>query len=238
MASRASSAISDVSLSSRRHIFWSSVSPSSGTSPLLWISSPTATSSCVKCSVSPMVRLPAPLSSRCGSSQTAMSRPSGIKGHVGSSRPARTHASCVGAPVSDVNKKCRWWTSFICDTAQRWWNSRARPLVHNCCVSLTRNVQGDRVPSVTRPGITQEATFCLSSTRNVHGVRTLSVTLAEPDKRQDDAEVAMVSGVTKKSRLPGTATATHGLRKPRGSRGGPLAGALHPMPAEASSAVI
>ena len=47
----------------------------------------------------------------------------------------------------------------------------------------------------------------------------------------------MVSGVTKKSRLPGTATATHGLRKTKGSRGGPLAGALHSMPSEASSAV-
>ena len=39
------------------------------------------------------------------------------------------------------------------------------------------------------------------------------------------------------SRLPRTATATHGLRKTRGWRGGPLAGALHSMPAEASSAV-
>ena len=32
-----------------------------------------------------------------------------------------------------------------------------------------------------------------------------------------------MSGVTKKSRPPRTATATHGLRKTRGSRGGPLA---------------
>ena len=47
----------------------------------------------------------------------------------------------------------------------------------------------------------------------------------------------MVSYVTKRSRLPRTATAAHGLRKMRGSRGGPLAGALHSMPAEASSAV-
>ena len=47
----------------------------------------------------------------------------------------------------------------------------------------------------------------------------------------------MKSGVTKRSRLPRTATATHGLRKTRGLRGGPLAGALHSMPAEASSAV-
>ena len=55
---------------------------------------------------------------------------------------------------------------------------------------------------------------------------------------QDDAQVAMKSSVTKRSRLPGTATATHGLRKTRGLRGGPLAGALHSMPAEASSAVV
>ena len=48
----------------------------------------------------------------------------------------------------------------------------------------------------------------------------------------------MVSGVTKRSRLPGTATVTHGLKKARGSRGGPLAGALHSMTAEASSAVV
>ena len=46
----------------------------------------------------------------------------------------------------------------------------------------------------------------------------------------------MVSGVTKKSRLPRAASATHGLKKTRG--GGPLVGALHSMPAEASSAVV
>ena len=44
--------------------------------------------------------------------------------------------------------------------------------------------------------------------------------------------------VTKKSRLTRTPTGTHGLRKTSGSRGGPLAGALHSMPAEASSAVV
>ena len=48
----------------------------------------------------------------------------------------------------------------------------------------------------------------------------------------------MMSSVTKKSRLPRTATAAHGLRWTRGSRGGSLAGALHSMPAEASSAVV
>ena len=53
-----------------------------------------------------------------------------------------------------------------------------------------------------------------------------------------DALVAMVSSATKKSRRPGTATAAHGLRKTRGSRGGLLAGALYSMPAEASSAVV
>ena len=55
---------------------------------------------------------------------------------------------------------------------------------------------------------------------------------------QDDAQEAMMSGVTKRSRLTRPATATHGLRKTRGLRGGPLAGALHSMPAEASSAVV
>ena len=56
--------------------------------------------------------------------------------------------------------------------------------------------------------------------------------------REDEAWVAMMSGVTKRSRLPGTASATRGLGKTRGLRGGPLAGALHSMPAEASSAVV
>ena len=48
----------------------------------------------------------------------------------------------------------------------------------------------------------------------------------------------MMSGVTKRSRLPGTATASRGLKKTRGLRGGPLAGALNSMPAETSSAVV
>ena len=48
----------------------------------------------------------------------------------------------------------------------------------------------------------------------------------------------MMSSVTKKSRQPRTATAAHGLRWTRGSRGGSLAGALHSMPTEASSAVV
>ena len=56
--------------------------------------------------------------------------------------------------------------------------------------------------------------------------------------RQTDELIAMMSSVTKKSRLPRTAAAAHGLRWTRGSRGGSLAGALHSMPAEASSAVV
>ena len=51
----------------------------------------------------------------------------------------------------------------------------------------------------------------------------------ELETTQDDAQVAMESSVTKKSRLPRTATATHGLTKTIGSRGGTLAGALHSM---------
>ena len=53
--------------------------------------------------------------------------------------------------------------------------------------------------------------------------------------RQDDAWVPMMSGVTKRSRLPRTATASHGLRK---TREGLLVGALRSIPAEASSAVV